>query len=101
LEVTEKLQRSVLKAAGVSESRMTPALFVLRCAAQLFPDDAELRQISLYVRNNRARQGHLRPGDLPPDVALHPLAGGEGVASVSPIEICAGQPTLLVAGSWS
>ena len=53
--MTEELQQRVLRdEAGVPPARMAAALFALRGAAQLFPRDAELCRIPLYVRHNRA-----------------------------------------------
>ena len=99
LQVTEALQRRLLREAGVAPERAAAALFALRAAAQLFPCDAELRSIPLYVRNNRAAQGSLREGDAVPDVLLH---RGAAAHAVSLRTACAGPlPTLLVAGSWT
>lgn len=98
LTVTADLQRRVLRRAGVPPERMTAALYVLRSAAQLFPNDAELGSIPLQVRHNRARQGHLREGDQLTDVQLHQLSTG---APTLLREACAGRPTLIVAGSFT
>ena len=102
--MTEELQRRVLREAGVPPVRMSAALFVLRSAAQLWPRDAELRQISLQVRHNRAERGTLRDGDALPDVPLFPLrpGGAAAAAAVGLRAACAGPaPTLLVAGSFT
>jgi len=103
--VTEELQQRVLRdEAGVPPARMAAALFALRGAAQLFPRDAELRRIPLYVRHNRAEQGALRAGDALPEVPLFPLrpASEAADAATSLRAVCAGtQPTLLVAGSFT
>ena len=97
--MTEELQQRVLRdEAGVPPARMAAALFALRGAAQLFPRDAELRRIPLYVRHNRAEQGALRAGDALP---LRP-ASEAADAATSLRAVCAGtQPTLLVAGSFT
>ena len=106
LEVTEELQQRVLRdEAGVPPARMAAALFALRSAAQLFPRDADLRSIPLYVRHNRAERGALRDGDALPEVPLFPLrpaanAAADGATSLR--AVCAGtQPTLLVVGSFT
>jgi len=55
LQVTALLQRKVLERHGVEPARMAAALWLLRCASQLWPDDPELNgpgAISLYVRTN-------------------------------------------------
>ena len=74
LEVTSELQESVLEAAGVAPEQMGPALWLLRSAAQLWPEDVELQKISCWVRHNRAAAGTLCVGDAPPDLPLHPMA---------------------------
>jgi len=100
LEVTGRLQRRVLREHGVPPERMAAALFATRSAAALFPHDAELRGISLYVRHNRAQRGSLVAGDQLPDVPLYPPE--PSMAATSLRAVCAGeQPTLLVAGSWT
>jgi len=102
LEVTEELQRRVLHAeVAVPPERMAAALFAMRAASQLFPDDDDVQQASLYVRHNRARFGTLQPGDALPDVPLYAPEPG-GAESTSLRAACAGPaPTLLVAGSWT
>ena len=94
--------------AGVPPARMAAALFALRGAAQLFPRDAELGQISLHVRHNRAERGVLCDGDVLPEVPLFTLrpaaaaAAADADAATSLRAVCAGtQPTLLVAGSFT
>ena len=94
--------------AGVPPARMAAALFALRGAAQLFPRDAELGQISLHVRHNRAERGVLCDGDVLPEVPLFTLrpaaaaADADADAATSLRAVCAGtQPTLLVAGSFT
>ena len=99
LEVTDALQRRVLTRVGVPPERMTAALFALRAATQLFPDDLELRSIPLQVRHNRAAQGCLREGNALVDVPLHSLQHGAPSTSVS--QACTDLPTLLVAGSFT
>ena len=119
LEVTGAMQRRVLsEVGGVPSERMAAALWVLRSAHQLWPDDAELRQLSCWVRHNRAAAGKLAPGDAAPDVPLHALDdvplhaldGGVGAPSraaapvARPLSVraaCGGAPTLLVAGSFT
>ena len=100
LEVTDMLQRRVLARANVPVERMTAALFALRAASQLFPE--ELLTIPLQVRHNRAARGCLCEGDSLVDVPLHPLAAvHEQEGAVSLAEACAELPTLLVAGSFT
>jgi len=101
LEVTDALQRRVLTRAGVPSARMTAALFLLRTATQLFPDDAELCRIPLQVRLNRATDGRLREGDALIDIPLHRLQDGASTSVVRLSEACANLPTLLIAGSFT
>jgi hypothetical protein len=103
---------------------MAAALWLLRSAHALWPEDARFRQVSCWVRHNRARVGVLTPGCPAPDLRLHPIetergassaagvfsatgassaAGASaGVATVTSVRrVCAGKPTLLVAGSFT
>lgn len=99
--MTDELQRRVLRDVGVPPPRMAAALFAMRAASQLFPDDAEVQQTSLYVRCNRAAPGNLRAGDALPDVPLYSLQPAD-CERTSLRAACAGPaPTLLVAGSWT
>jgi hypothetical protein len=101
LQVTEALQRTVLERHGVPPRQMAAALWLVRCASQLWPDDPELsgpRAISLHVRHNRAELGLLREGDVAPDVPLFGLSHQPS----SVLRACSGaQRTLLVAGSFT
>ena len=101
LEVTAAMQTRLLAEEGrVPPERMAAALWLLRSAAQLWPDDAELRQISTWVRHNRAAAGSLQVGDAAPDLPLHSIGLPESPAATSSVlRACDGKPTLLVAGS--
>lgn len=132
LEVTAAMQERVLRESGVPQARMAAALWLLRSAHALWPEDARFRQVSCWVRHNRARDGALTPGCPAPDLRLHPIeieweiereiercassaagvfsatgassaAGASaGVAAVTSVRrVCAGKPTLLVAGSFT
>ena len=103
LEVTEGLQERVLQeVCAVPPERMAAALYLLRAASQLFAEDDELRQISLYVRHNRAEQGCLRPSEALTDVPLHSPSAVAAASTTSLRAACAGpHPTLLVAGSFT
>ena len=70
------------------------------CRAAMRPDDAELRQISTWVRHNRAAAGSLQVVDAAPDLPLHSIGLPESPAATSSVlRACDGKPTLLVAGS--
>lgn len=108
LEVTSRMQERVVREVGVPSERQAAALWLLRSAASLWPDDDELRAVSCWVRHNRARAGDLSEGDLAPDLPLFPLTDEAALASSSAAtaissvrHACAGKPTLLVAGSFT
>ena len=100
LAVTDALQRKILGQVGVPPARMAAALFVLRAAAQLFPDDPEMRTIPLQVRHNRARCGHLCEGDVRVDVPLYSMERRSTCVTMLS-KACADLPTLVVAGSFT
>ena len=79
---------------------MGAALYALRAASALFPQDETLRAIPLYVRHNRATCGTLQPGDPLPDLELHSPAPGDDVPTTALRAACA-KPTLIVAGSFT
>ena len=61
-------------------------------------DNDEFHNLSLYVRHNRAKQGHLTVGDQPIDVELLNMNG----AFVSLLSHChPHRPLLLIAGSYT
>jgi len=93
LDVTDELQRQIIREFNLDEE-MEDALLCLRCATQIYPD---LKDIPLYVKYNRARDGDLQIGDIVPDVPIVQLNGQEnqlfdGLKSSS---------TVLISGSYS
>jgi hypothetical protein len=72
MEVTDALQRRLLREAGVPPLSEAAALRALRAATHTYP---ALASIPLYVRHQRARAGELAPGPAAPDVPLLTLAG--------------------------
>lgn len=48
---------------------------MMRGAEQLLPGDEEVREISLYRKYNRCRDGPLQVGDLAPNPELRGLEG--------------------------
>jgi len=70
----ERLQRRVAREFGLSED---VGLQVMRNAEALLPGDPEVREISLYRKYNRCRDGPLQVGDAAPNVHLHRLDGTE------------------------
>lgn len=106
LEVVSAMQARVVREAGVPSGREAAALWLLRTAASLWPDDAELQMISCWVRHNRATSGSLVVGDGAPDLPLHAIVSASprhhGAArGTSVLRACARKPTLLVAGSFT
>jgi hypothetical protein len=102
MEVTDALQRRLLRQRGVPPEREAAALRALRAATHTFP---ALAAIPLYRRFQRARAGALAPGDAPPDVPLLAADGSrttllsgvaaarapaDGRATPLPLLICAG-----------
>ena len=93
LAVTDELQQQIIREFNL-DGEMDDALSCLRCATQIYPD---LKQIPLYTRYNRARDGDLQVGDIAPDVPVIQLDGQEshlfdGLQSSS---------TVLISGSYS
>ena len=76
LEVVEALQREVAVACGLTERVGVAAM---RNAERLLDPihHAEIREISLYRKYNRCKDGDLDVGDAAPDVLVAGL-GGEG-----------------------
>jgi hypothetical protein len=105
MEVTDALQRRLLRERGVAPEHEAAALRALRAATYTFP---ALAAIPLYRRFQRARAGSLAPGDAPPDV---PLLAGDGsrtmllagvAAARAPVDgRAAPLPLLVCAGSVS
>ncbi len=71
---------------------------ILRSAHQLYSNDDEFHDISLYVRHNRAREGDLRVGDRAIDVQLLNM-NGEFVSLLS--HSYPNRPLLIIAGSYT
>ncbi|CAF1993298.1 unnamed protein product [Rotaria magnacalcarata] len=73
-------------------------LSILRSAHQIYADDKEFHNLSLYVRHNRAKRGNLRVGDPAIDIDLLNING----ESVSLLSHCnPNRPLLIIAGSFT
>jgi len=93
LDCVEELQREICREMGVPES----TVHKLRCANQLFPEEALFRELPIYVRFNRARNGPLSPGLEAPNVRV--LLDGERRELYDfGGDVC---PLVLLAGSHS
>jgi hypothetical protein len=88
---TEKRQSGLLKQLLFFSS-------ILRSAHQLYSDDDEFRQLSLYVRHNRAQQGHLKLGDRAIDIQLLNM-DGKFVSLLSYSH--SNRPLLIIGGSYT
>jgi hypothetical protein len=98
LAVTEALQKQVVMEFGYDDS-MEDALYCLRCASQLYPNDPAMKEIPLYVKYNRARDGQLKEGDEAPNTVAVDLNG----TSCKLLDCVAdtNKPLVVVAGSYS
>eukprot|EP00243_Klebsormidium_subtile_P011624 TRINITY_DN6681_c0_g3_i1.p1 TRINITY_DN6681_c0_g3~~TRINITY_DN6681_c0_g3_i1.p1 ORF type:complete len:222 (-),score=28.48 TRINITY_DN6681_c0_g3_i1:32-697(-) len=97
MDVTIELQKEVVREFGMEEN-MDSALLQLRTAARTYPNDPDFREIPLYVKYQRSRAGHLKPGDAVPDVMLMKLDG----ALQRLKDLAAGtRPLVLLAGSMT
>ena len=71
---------------------------ILRSAHQLYANDNEFHNLSLYVRHNRAKKGNLRLRDAAVDVELLTMTS----ESVSLLSLCTpNRPLLIIAGSYT
>lgn len=90
IEVAVDVQREVLARFGLPPTEVN--LEMLRRQAT--------SETSLYVKYNRAARGHLRVGDLAPDVRVGTLAGTGSSRSLLSHER-PGRPLVILAGSYS
>lgn len=78
LDVTSQMQCNLVKKFGFDdEVSCDIACNRLRRAQYLYPDDDRFKTTSLYIRNNKARQGEYKVGDEVPDMVLHNLNNEE------------------------
>lgn len=113
LDVVEEIQIQLVRKFGFGSTprQEALALHALRTAHVTYP---EFRALSVYVRNNRARDGDLKEGDTVPDVPLMclpptaPSCSSEALRALHPrplvSSLLAGLPfgvTAVVAGSYT
>ena len=95
LKVVEELQRQVAQEFKLPEAM---GLYYLRHAETFLPWE-EIKELSLYRKFNRCRDGSLQVGDRPPSVTLN--RSGD----LKPIELRSRldpkRPTVLLAGSYT
>lgn len=105
LYAVEDMQRELVQSHGFGGKQQARALFELRCAAQLYPEEKEFREIPLYVKYNRAKHCSVRVGSAVPDLPLTQVTlNPDGPPRTSSLrEVCCGNglPTLVMAGSYS
>ena len=107
LKVVDDLQKQVAAEFGLSEKVGLDALRSAELLLNNNPQDViDVREISLYRKYNRCRDGDLSVGDAPPDARLvrvldqdihrvDPNASVHGVLSSSSL------PTVLLVGSYT
>ncbi|CAF1450240.1 unnamed protein product, partial [Rotaria sordida] len=71
---------------------------IFRSAHQLYSNDNEFHNLSLYVRHNRAKQGNLNIGDPAIDIQLLSM-NGQFVSLLSHSH--PNRPLLIIAGSYT
>jgi hypothetical protein len=97
MEVTDRLQRRVVREFGAAPAAEDAALRHLRAAPHRHP---HLKPLALYHRFQRSRQGDLGEGGaVPRGLELLDLATGGAVELAA---LAAGpRPLAVAAGSWS
>jgi hypothetical protein len=113
MEHTALMQEQLCRDFGfTSESDLKNALYNLRMAAHIYPEDPEFREIQIYVKYNRATMGNLVNNGPAPDCALYPLdfngidakqasTGPETTLHKLLREDSTSRPILLCSGSYS
>lgn len=96
MQVTERLQERVVKEFGISD--IEHGLTNLRIAHVLYPDEPDFKEIPLYVKYNRCRQGDLICGQDIPKIGLKLLTGQLTQLSNFYIQ---DRPLVIIAGSYS
>lgn len=94
--VMERLQRQVAKEFGLAEE---VGLQVMRQAEELLPGDSEVREISLYRKFNRCRDGSLTVGDSAPNAPLYDLEGS--ILKLHDLVQGIGQKLVIFSGSYT
>ena len=71
---------------------------ILRSAHQIYANDNEFHNLSLYVRHNRAQRGNLQIGNVAVDIQLLSM-NGQFVSLLSYSHH--NRPLLIIAGSYT
>jgi hypothetical protein len=96
MHVTEELQKRVVREFGIEDIEY--GLTNIRIAHVLYPNEQDFKEIPLYVKYNRCRQGNLHCGDYVPHVDLKLLTGKP--VSLSDFYV-QDKPLVIVGGSYS
>lgn len=96
MQVTEELQKQVVQEHGITDIEY--GLINLRIAHVLYPEETDFKEIPLYVKYNRCRQGDLKCGDLIPEIPLKHLDGKHTLLSSFYNK---GRPLVIIGGSYS
>lgn len=97
MQVTEELQKSVIRDFGIADIEY--GLTNLRLAHLLYPDEHDFKQIPLYVKYNRCRQGNLNCGDfIQRNIPFKHLSGE--LTSLSNF-YQKGKPLVIISGSYT
>ena len=96
LELNAKIQTDIAKRNGfVTDIERDLAVNRLRRARYLFPNNIIFQTVPVYVRENKANQGTLNPGDPIPDIIVHDLDGNP----IKLIDLAQDPIPLIVIGS--
>lgn len=97
MQVAQDVQEQVVKEFGYGHM-VDEAVHVLRTARNWYPDEPFFKEVPLYVKYNRARNGPLHEGSLAPDVPLKNLDGKEtSLMSHGGVS----EPLVVIGGSYS
>lgn len=96
MNITAKLQKRVVKEFGIENIEY--GLTNLRVAHLLYPDEKDFKEIPLYVKYNRCRQGDMKCGDTVPNITFKHLNGN--LTSLSDF-YHSDKPLVIIGGSYT
>jgi len=101
-EVTHRIQIEALEDNGVAaEELLTRGIDALRRARFRYKDDPNMNQLTVYMRNDRSREGSLLQGDDAPNVPLHTIEGTPIMLHEYIKNLNSNKPLFVMAGSIS
>lgn len=72
LELSEQIQYSIVQKYGFNSTiEQELAIIKMRSASTTYKNDPEFTNISVYVRNNLARNGEYKIGDVVPNILIY------------------------------